>query len=150
MTVTREQLQHFAPRDARGGGAAAWPSFIHHRQPWVYGLFSSGEGMKVAEHHVGPVVDPDLDDTSVLAELAGRASAYVEAWFPGLDPAPIHIARCIYTTTANEDFVIDRSGSIVIGSPCSGHGFKFTPLVGRILADLADGAPGPGGRFALR
>ena len=140
MTVTREQLQHFAPRDARGGGAAAWPSFIHHRQPWVYGLFSSGEGMKVAEHHVGPVVDPDLDDTSVLAELAGRASAYVEAWFPGLDPAPIHIARCIYTTTANEDFVIDRSGSIVIGSPCSGHGFKFTPLVGRILADLADGA----------
>jgi sarcosine oxidase len=36
---------------------------------------------------------------------------------------------------------LDRRGSIVIGSPCSGHGFKFTPLVGRILADLATGEP---------
>jgi sarcosine oxidase len=46
---------------------------------------------------------------------------------------------CLYTNTPDEDFVLDRQGPIVIGSPCSGHGFKFTPLIGRILADLATG-----------
>jgi glycine/D-amino acid oxidase-like deaminating enzyme len=35
------------------------------------------------------------------------------------------------------DFILERQGPIVVGSPCSGHGFKFTPLVGRILADPA-------------
>jgi sarcosine oxidase len=46
---------------------------------------------------------------------------------------------CLYTNTPDEDFVLDRRGPIVIGSPCSGHGFKFTPLIGRILADLVTG-----------
>lgn len=148
LTVTREQIQHFAPRD--GGDATGWPSFIHHRTPWVYGLFSAGEGMKVAEHHVGPIAEPAEHDEAIVDELAERASSYVERWFPGLDPAPVHAARCMYTTTPTEDFVLDRRGPIVVGSPCSGHGFKFTPLIGRILADLADGAPSPGARYALR
>jgi sarcosine oxidase len=150
LTVTREQVQHFRPVAGDAAETQSWPSFIHHRQPWVYGLFSAGEGMKVAEHHVGPTVDPDVADETQRADLVATASAYVERWFPGLDPEPVHLARCIYTTTPTEDFVLDRRGPIVIGSPCSGHGFKFTPLVGRILADLAVGKPGPGGRFALR
>jgi sarcosine oxidase len=146
-TVTREQIQHFAPR--HGADGRHWPSFIHHRTPWVYGLFSAGEGMKVAEHHVGPVVDPDAVDIGTIPELTERAATYVTEWFPGLDPTAMHVSRCVYTTTPTEDFVLDRRGPIVIGSPCSGHGFKFTPVVGRILADMADGQPGPGGRFAL-
>ncbi|MGH2660921.1 MAG: FAD-dependent oxidoreductase, partial [Actinomycetota bacterium] len=49
---------------------------------------------------------------------------------------------CLYTNTPDEHFVLDRRGSLVIGSPCSGHGFKFTPLIGQILADLVtEGAP---------
>ena len=104
----------------------------------------------MAEHHVGPVVDPDtVDDRRRRPSSPSRASAYVEEWFPGLDPSRCTSSRCIYTTTPTEDFVLDRRGPIVVGSPCSGHGFKFTPLVGRILADLADGLPGPGGRFGL-
>ena len=50
---------------------------------------------------------------------------------------------CLYTNTPDEDFVLDRDGPIVIGSPCSGHGFKFTPLIGEFLADLATGDRGP-------
>jgi sarcosine oxidase len=146
-TVTREQIQHFAPRD--GADAQGWPSLIHHRTPWVYGLYSAGEGLKVAEHHVGPVADPDDLDTGTVPELTERVAAYVAEWFPGLDPTPTNISRCIYTTTPTEDFVLDRRGPLVVGSPCSGHGFKFTPVVGRILADMVEGRPGPGGRFAL-
>jgi len=147
--VTREHVQHFAPANASEEEARHWPSFIHHRAPWCYGLYSTGEGMKVAEHQAGPEADPDIADQSTAPKLLDRAIAYVDVWFPGLDPTPRATARCLYTSTTNEDFVIDRVDGIVIGSPCSGHGFKFTPLIGRLLADLAEGAGGPGGRFAL-
>jgi sarcosine oxidase len=135
MTVTQEQIQHFRPSvDAMREDE--WPSFIHHRRPWVYGLSTPGEGVKVAEHHVGPVVDPDERPPRDPAAEA-KVVRYVEEWFPGLDPTPVHVAECLYTTTPDESFVIERRGPIVIGSPCSGHGFKFTPLIGRRLADLA-------------
>jgi sarcosine oxidase len=133
LTVTQEQVQHFTPRFT---SATPWPSFIHHQQPWVYGLISPGEGMKVARHHVGPVVDPD-ERPARDAAADGVVSQYVERWFPGLDPTPVHTAECLYTTTPDEAFVLERSGSLVVGSACSGHGFKFTPLVGQRLADLA-------------
>jgi sarcosine oxidase len=47
--------------------------------------------------------------------------------------------------------VLDRVGPVVVASPCSGHGFKFTPLIGPVLADLATGvAPSiPLDRFAV-
>ena len=133
LTVTQEQVQHFTPRLAPD---AAWPSFIHHQQPWIYGLLSPGEGMKVARHHVGPMVDPD--DRPRRDDAADQiVSRYVEQWFPGLDPSPVHTAECLYTTTPDESFVLQRSGQLVVGTACSGHGFKFTPLIGQRLADLA-------------
>jgi len=61
---------------------------------------------------------------------------YVRRWLPGLDPRPRSEATCLYTTTSTEDFVLDRVGSLVICSPCSGHGAKFAPLIGELAADL--------------
>jgi len=117
----------------------------------VYGLQSPGEGMKVDEHHAGPAIDPEADARAADPARRQRVVDYVEGWFPGLDPTPVHTATCLYTTTPTEDFIVDRIGPVVIGSPCSGHGFKFTPLVGRMLADLADGSStAPDRRFALR
>jgi sarcosine oxidase len=46
---------------------------------------------------------------------------------------------CLYTRTPDEDFILDRVGPLVVASPCSGHGFKFTPLIGEVLADLVTG-----------
>ena len=57
---------------------------------------------------------------------------------------------CLYTITPDEDFVLDRVGQLVVASPCSGHGFKFVPLFGRALADLAMGAEPPFDRSAFR
>ncbi|HJP64781.1 MAG TPA: N-methyl-L-tryptophan oxidase, partial [Actinomycetota bacterium] len=59
---------------------------------------------------------------------------------------------CLYTMTPDDDFILDRVGNVVIGSPCSGHGFKFAPLLGEVLADLAVGRDPdlPAGRFDLR
>jgi sarcosine oxidase len=43
----------------------------------------------------------------------------------------------MYTNTSDERFILDRRGPVVVGSPCSGHGFKFAPLIGERLARLA-------------
>jgi sarcosine oxidase len=53
------------------------------------------------------------------------------------------------STTPDEDFVLDRVGPVVVVSACSGHGAKFTPLVGSLAADLALGSGVPDPRFAL-
>ena len=43
----------------------------------------------------------------------------------------------MYTTTPDESFILERGGRVVVGSPCSGHGFKFAPAIGERLAALA-------------
>jgi sarcosine oxidase len=132
LRVTQEQVQHFAPLDA----SHDWPSFIHHRAPLIYGLLTPGEGVKVDVHHGGVDADPDHRpprDTALEADVA----RYVEAWFPGLDPTPINRAECLYTTTPDESFVFEERGPVITVSACSGHGFKFTPLLGQRLADMA-------------
>ncbi len=148
LEISQEHVFHFAPRP---DGPDVWPSFIHYREPEAaYGLFTPGEGLKVGEHHAGTVIaHPD----ERLAELdPARRDAvlrYVENWIPGVDPTPASEATCLYTTTPNEDFVLDRRGPVVVASPCSGHGFKFAPLIGRLGADLVGGAA-PLPRFAFR
>jgi sarcosine oxidase len=74
---------------------------------------------------------------------------YARDWIPGVEPVAVSDATCLYTSTATEDFVVDRVGPVVICSPCSGHGFKFAPLIGELVAGLADdGSPAPE-RFRL-
>ena len=68
---------------------------------------------------------------------------YVREWLPGLDADDLQAISCTYTSTATEDFILDRFGPVVIGAGFSGHGFKFTPAIGRVLADLVDGRPAP-------
>jgi sarcosine oxidase len=148
MRVTQEQVFHFRPRPDAG----EWPSFIHHRAPWRYGLLTPGEGVKVAEHGSGPETDPDQRSFAVDPDGRRRVCEYVADWLPGVEPVPTSETTCLYTTTPTEDFVVDRvpGAPLVVAAGFSGHGFKFTPLIGRMLADLAEGRPGAGHpRFAL-
>ena len=74
------------------------------------------------------------DDPAQLAQLV-RAVARV---LPALDPQPVATERCVYDNSADADFVLDRVGSVVVGCGTSGHAFKFGPLLGELLADLAE------------
>jgi glycine/D-amino acid oxidase-like deaminating enzyme len=71
-----------------------------------------------------------------LAELARRH-------LPGYHPEPVITERCIYDNSPDEDFIFDRIGNVIVGCGTSGHGFKFGPLLGEWLADLAIGPVGP-------
>jgi sarcosine oxidase len=145
IRVTQEQPAHFPSRLPD----EAWPSFVH----WadgddVYGLLTPGEGVKVGFHGTGPVVDPDQRDFAPVAAEAARLQAYVERFVPGVDASAPTFISCLYDNSPDEDFVIDRRGPITVATGFSGHGFKFAPLLGEMLADLATGgAPHP--RFAI-
>jgi sarcosine oxidase len=144
VRVTQESVFHFTPRVE----PSWWPSLIHHGPTFVYGLETPGLGVKLAEHHTGPIVDPYIRDGVVDPGSRERIMQFVEAWMPGLEPRPVDEVTCLYTTLPNEDFVIDRVGPVVIASPCSGHGFKFAPLIGAMIADAVEEGETPE-RFRL-
>ncbi|HSX21239.1 MAG TPA: FAD-dependent oxidoreductase [Gaiellaceae bacterium] len=102
----------------------------------MYALYDPVHGLKVGAHHAGAETDPDEDGAPDPA-IVERISAWVRERFLGVDPTPVAADSCIYTSTGDESFVLERRGRIVVGSACSGHGFKFAPAVGRRLAALA-------------
>jgi sarcosine oxidase len=95
---------------------------------------------KLALDHAGPIVDPDTRSFDPDPERLARVEAWGRSRFRSMIPTEPP-ETCLYTNTPDNDYVLDRVGSIVIGSACSGHGFKASPMVGKILADLATGSP---------
>ena len=153
LTVTVQQVRYFAPRDP----AAAWPTLIEWPPEglcwYVVPAAGVAPGVKVAAHIPGPAVDPrDGPFTEIDPALEEDAAGYVRDRLPGLDPAGLAAETCLYTMTPDEDFVLDTAGPLVVGGGCSGHAFKFGPLLGEYLADLVLGQdiPVPRERFALR
>ena len=149
LVVTQEQPAHFRVRD----DDLIWPGFNHapsasaaydYWRSGVYGVYTPGEGVKAGWHGAGPVTDPDA--RSFLPEPVQLAALqrYAREWLPGVDADELVPISCTYTTSPDSNFVLDRVGPVAVGAGFSGHGFKFTPSVGRILADLAlDAGPAP-------
>lgn len=101
-------------------------------------------GLKVARHHGGASVDPDAVDRVARPADEVQLRSFVRARMPAMDGAIRRSTVCLYTNTPDDEFVIDRhpaADGVAFASACSGHGFKFAPIVGEILADLVlDGA----------
>jgi glycine/D-amino acid oxidase-like deaminating enzyme len=163
LAVTQEQAVHLAPRAAAGGAPSAarpygddpWPVFIYRDDAsCFYGLPAGRDGevpgaVKLGEHHGGVPTTAAGRDGVVDPAGRARATAFAASHLPGLDPRPVGEITCLYTTTASEDFILDRQGPFVIASPCSGHGAKFAPLVGEFITGLAAGQPAPDPRFTI-
>jgi sarcosine oxidase len=136
VTVTAETLAYF-----RRQGPPP-PSIVDlNAETGGHGMYSLHDpvyGLKAGAHHAGAEVDPDAEPSPDPA-IVERIVAWVRERFPDVDPEPLEPQSCLYTTTADERFILERRGRVVIGSACSGHGFKFAPAVGRRLAELAVG-----------
>ncbi len=105
-----------------------------------YALAAPGLGLKAGLHHSGPVADPDAG-SAPDESVAGWVMRWAARRYRALGGSPC-AETCLYTNTADESFVLERHGRVVVGSACSGHGFKFAPVVGRTLAALAREAAG--------
>jgi len=151
LSVTREQVAFFAPQNAAGGvgepdqfAPGRFPIFIHHATtgPSAYGFPIFGlPGIKLAYHQGGPVIEPESEERAADASITAALHGYLSHWIPAAAGELLFSQTCRYTNTPDEHFIIDRHPEypqIVIGSPCSGHGFKFGVLIGAILADLAE------------
>jgi sarcosine oxidase len=136
VTVTRETVAYFE----REGPPP--PSIVDlNAETGGHGMYSLHDpvhGLKAGAHHAGTEADPDTE-APPDPEIVERIGAWVRDRFPDVDPNPVETQTCLYTTTADQSFILERRGRVVVGSACSGHGFKFAPAVGRRLADLALG-----------
>jgi sarcosine oxidase len=153
------QVAYFAARD---GGDVTQPVFIEWGDDMLYGLPVPDGGpragtYKVSHHTPGSTVhDFDPTDPAPLAgddpALLALVQGAVARLLPSLNPQPVATERCVYDNSPDSDFVLDRVGRIVVGCGTSGHAFKFGPLLGELLADLAEGrdAPVDLSRFRLR
>jgi sarcosine oxidase len=128
-----------------------FPVFIWELQDSRQGIYGfpaidgPGGGVKIAtEEYTASVSPDDLPRAVGAAEIAAMYRNCVQPYFPALSSRSIRTATCLYTVTPDAGFVIDRhpdSERIIVASPCSGHGFKHSPAIGEILADMAMSNP---------
>jgi len=105
-----------------------------------YGIPNTGHGVKTARHHEGRVSAPDAVDRVVTSEDESPVRAFLKKHLPLLEGTPEASMTCIYTNTPDGHFIIDRHPkhrNVIIVSPCSGHGFKFSSVIGEIVSELA-------------
>jgi sarcosine oxidase len=144
LSPMRQCVGYFRPPDEREFAIGSFPVFIwkgaEPLDAW-YGLPEYlGGGVKVARHG-GPDCDPDEVDRGLHEENITAIREFLASAIPALARAPLVSAEiCLYTVEPSDEFVVGAwpgRPDVFIASPCSGHGFKFSCLVGRVLADLA-------------
>jgi len=145
LRVTRQVMAWFQPLDPAPFASGRFPVFLLESRHGVhYGFppFASGAIKVARHHHADETVDPDRFGRAVSAADEALIRAALAGHIPAANGALAAAKTCLYTVTPDRDFLIDRlpgARNIIVASPCSGHGFKFAPVVGEILADLATG-----------
>jgi len=144
LTVERQVLFWFKNKSSQSQSAFLpqnLPIFIWEYLPgeMFYGFPDLGNGIKIAHHHAGEHIKPDeLSQYVSDEEIHSMKNLTVD--YLNIDAVFNQSAVCMYTNTPDENFIIDYHPvhkNIIIASPCSGHGFKFSSLTGKLLADMA-------------
>jgi sarcosine oxidase len=144
LQVTRQHVLYLNPGNKLSFSIGRFPVFIFKgasADAAFYGMPDfQGLGVKVARHG-GPEVNPDLGDSGVSDEYRSIVRSFLSAHIPALADASIGLTEtCLYTVAPADRFILDflpGRADVIVASPCSGHGFKFSCLIGKILADLA-------------
>ena len=145
LQPVRRLMYFFDP----SGGLAAFqpdrfPVYVFEISPEdvLYGFphVPPSKGVKIGFHYRGPEVDPDFLDRNVNEAEIVEMQDVLRERIPALAGPAVDVRVCMYTMTPDEDFVLGwlpgGMGRVAVAAGFSGHGFKFTPVVGEILADL--------------
>ncbi len=142
LTCARQTLFWFKPKKNRSQFQPNnFPVFLWEYEPdhIFYGFPDLGEGLKLAIHHEGVITDPDEIKREITPEEAGGLRTILRKFIPEAEGDLLDATVCMYTNTPDSHFLIDhhpRYSQVLLASPCSGHGFKFSSALGEILADL--------------
>lgn len=143
LKVQRNVKYWFTPeRCAAQFTDAKFPVFISEYAPnesW-YGIPDSGEGLALALHLNGEYTHPERLRREVADAEVQVVRGLIARYLPDANGPLRETAVCMYTNTPDEHFIVDRHPAhahVILASPCSGHGFKFSSVLGEVLADLA-------------
>lgn len=96
--------------------------------------------MKIMVHHEGRSADPNTLDRDLHPGDVQAVAGLIDGCLAGVDTVPARFKVCMYTNTSDRHFTLgflSNARPVVLISACSGHGFKFAPVIGEIAADLA-------------
>ena len=142
LQVERQVPMWFVTADPPTFAPDRFPVFVRQLSGgFLYGFPAlDGQTVKVGLHHGGAITTADAVDRTIRPADTAALSAVVRRVLPGLRPEPVRGAVCLYTNSPDDHFVVgalpDRPNLTVI-SACSGHGYKFAPVLGQVAAELA-------------
>ena len=137
----RQVVAWFEVADAQAFDPARFPVFVLTTDDGIFYGFPQYDvpGFKIGKiHHLSEPVDPDRGGRTVDAHDESVLRQCVQSFFPGADGPVLRSSTCIFTNTPDEHFIIDRlpeAPEALVVSACSGHGFKFAPAIGEMVAE---------------
>ena len=144
LTVMRQVPLWFGPREPAAFRRDVFPVFIADMPyGFFYGMPMLDEaGVKVAQHYGAPELPgPDAVERSVQPGDELPVRRFLSDVLPDGNGPCRRASVCVYTLTPDRHFILDRhpgQEGVVIAAGFSGHGYKFAPVVGEIMADLAE------------
>jgi glycine/D-amino acid oxidase-like deaminating enzyme len=148
MWATAQSVFHFRPRDPGPFTSPEFPVWAADigRRGW-YGFPANADGLvKVANHGPGRRVSA-ADARAIPEGEEARFREFLRETFPSLADAPVAATRvCLYCDTFDTSFWIDRDPGhpgLIVAAGDSGHGFKFAPVLGGLIADVVEGRSNP-------
>jgi sarcosine oxidase len=141
LKVQRNVQAWFAPRTP-DFTADRFPAFLLDREGLphvIYGMPDLGDGVKAAFHSRGIYTKPDQLERGISEDDIVPIQTALAGWLPGAGQTFLNAKACMYTVTPDEHFAIGRhptDADVIVAGGFSGHGFKFAPVVGEIVADL--------------
>jgi sarcosine oxidase len=150
LAVERQVLFWFDPTSSFSASASSsssdftpdrFPIFIWENEPhrFFYGFPDLGDGVKIGVHHQGEITTADRLNREVSKKESERARALLSRHIPHAAGTLKSAVVCMYTNAPDEHFILDYHPvhrQVAIASPCSGHGFKFSPAIGELAAKL--------------
>jgi glycine/D-amino acid oxidase-like deaminating enzyme len=137
---SRQVVAHLTPPSALAATWATAPMLLDVGTAGFYAVPPvAGTPLKIGDHRFSLTGDPDGDREPTRDELLAVAGLARDR-LRGYDQYALSGGRaCFYTVQADEEFIVERRGGVVVATGFSGHGFKFGPLVGRRIADCIEG-----------
>jgi sarcosine oxidase len=145
LELERQILYWFRTARPAFFAPTALPVFIweHARDSFFYGFPDLGTGVKLARHGGGERTTHQTLQRAVSEEEVHSMQNLVRPFLRGLRES-LQAETCLYTNTPTRHFLLDfhpDSDRVLLASPCSGHGFKFSSALGEVMADMLDRVP---------